>query len=63
MNYPELEHHRKEHERLIIEVFNFKERFDKGVATKFELLEFLKDWLLNHVLNEDLKLKKNIFCE
>ncbi|WP_457756290.1 bacteriohemerythrin [Thermodesulfatator indicus] len=58
INYPELEAHQKEHERLVMEVFNFKDAFDKGKVTKFDLLEFLKDWLLDHVINEDLRLKK-----
>ena len=57
INYPELDKHQKEHERLVTEVFHFKEKFDRGLATKMELLHFLREWLVNHVINEDLKIK------
>ncbi len=58
INYPELEHHQREHERLLVEVFAFKEKFDRGFASKMELLYFLRDWLINHVIDEDLKIKR-----
>ncbi len=58
IRYPALEHHRQEHERLLVEVFAFKKKFDHGLATKMELLHFLRDWLINHVINEDLEIKK-----
>ncbi len=56
-NYPEYEEHRKEHERLVMEVFEFKRRYDKREVSKFDLLLFLRDWLINHILDTDLKLK------
>ncbi|NPA48695.1 MAG: hemerythrin family protein [Thermodesulfobacteria bacterium] len=58
IGFPELEHHRREHERLLMEVFAFKEKFDHGFATKMELLHFLRDWLINHVIDEDLKIRR-----
>ncbi len=60
IGYPEFLEHQREHERLVMEVFAFKEKFDRGEVGKFELLEFMRDWLLNHVLDVDLKLKKYV---
>ncbi len=57
IGFPELDRHRKEHEKLLVEVFAFKKRFDRGQATKMELLYFLRDWLIDHIINEDLKIR------
>ncbi len=57
INYPHLAEHRAEHERLVLEVFAFKERFDKGLVSAHDFLEFLKGWLVEHILGSDLKIK------
>ncbi len=57
-NYPELQEHRKEHERLIEEVFDLNARCEVGkTEITFETMEFLKHWLLDHILAEDKKLR------
>ncbi len=57
INFPYLDEHRAEHERLVIEVFAFKEKFDKGQVSVYDLLDFLKHWLIEHILGSDLKIK------
>ncbi len=57
INYPYLAEHRAEHERLVIEVFAFKERYDKGLVSGRDLLEFLREWLIQHILGSDLMIK------
>ncbi len=58
IRFPELSHHRRAHEKLLYEVFKFKEKFDSGLASKMDLLHFLHDWLITHIIDEDLKIKK-----
>ncbi len=57
-DYPELDYHRKEHEKFIQKVNDFiKERNaleDKRDFT-IEIMRFLKDWLIRHVLGTDMK--------
>jgi hemerythrin len=52
--YPELERHRGLHEHLTEEIFALNERCAAGVAKITDAtLEFLKEWLLEHILHED----------
>lgn len=54
--YPLEEEHRSLHKKLVGQVLAFKDDFDKGKAdVGFDLLKFLKDWLMNHILIEDKK--------
>lgn len=55
-NYPYTEEHKAEHGRLILKVLQFKDKFDKtGVKIIPDLLNFLKDWLENHLKKHDFK--------
>jgi hemerythrin len=52
--YPDTENHKKEHAAFIKKISRFKIRFDKGEeALSFEIMVFLKDWLLNHINYSD----------
>lgn len=52
--YPDIEQHKAQHANLFIQVAGFRTRFEAGdPAVGEELLEFLKDWLNIHILQED----------
>jgi len=54
--YPEGEIHKEIHRKLVQKVLDFKEKFDRGEATiSYDLLNFLKDWLVNHICKTDKK--------
>ena len=52
--YPQSDAHKEEHRKLVAEVLAFKEKFDSGkAAISIELMGFIRDWLLNHILKVD----------
>lgn len=52
--YPDLNAHQARHRDLIKQVSEFQERFDKGeVTVNLHLLNFLRDWLVRHIQQED----------
>lgn len=54
--YPEVEDHKEFHTSLIGQVKEFKEKIkSKNFEGSEELREFLKSWLINHILIEDKK--------
>ena len=54
-DYPEEEDHKIAHKKLFEKVGKFKSRFEAGDMTVGnELLDFLKLWLNNHILKEDM---------
>ncbi|MDK9708525.1 MAG: bacteriohemerythrin [Desulforhopalus sp.] len=54
--YPEYEQHKKIHETLVGKVIEFKSKIDRGDSTiSMELMDFLKDWLVNHIKGTDKK--------
>ncbi|MFQ6604382.1 MAG: bacteriohemerythrin [Fidelibacterota bacterium] len=58
--FDELDHHKILHQQLIDEVLKEGSHIlDKGKEQdlSFELLDFLKNWLVNHIIKEDLKFK------
>ncbi len=58
-DYPEYEKHKKEHDTLTEQVMDFYTRYQAGETVfSFELMNFLKDWLTNHILISDKKYKK-----
>ncbi len=57
-NYPDSEQHISEHKKFVEEVLSFKEDYDKGrVMVSFEVMDFLKNWLITHILGSDIKYK------
>jgi len=52
--YPQLDAHKREHEKLVNEVVAFQRQFESGSATiTLDLMNFLSDWLLNHIKGVD----------
>ena len=52
--YPGLEDHQALHRTLIKQVEDYSERFDRGeIALNLHLLNFLRDWLTNHIEKTD----------
>ncbi|MEW6527066.1 MAG: bacteriohemerythrin [Spirochaetota bacterium] len=57
-DYPEYEKHKKEHNALTDQVMDFYTRYQEGKTVfSLELMNFLKDWLTNHILISDKKYK------
>lgn len=54
--YPELEHHRRQHQKFLEDVLAMKQRADAGVMpASTDVMSFFKDWIINHILTEDRK--------
>jgi len=59
--YADQEAHKEAHRKLVAEVSAFKAKFDSGeAAITVELLGFIRDWLLNHILKVDKALAKDL---
>lgn len=57
--YPHFLAHKKEHESLTTQVNDFYNRFKSGKAIfSIELMTFLKEWLVKHILGTDMAYKK-----
>ncbi|MFH0734676.1 MAG: bacteriohemerythrin [bacterium] len=55
-NYQETKAHLIEHNKLLEEVTKIKNNFDSGnTVITLELMNFLKNWLENHILKSDKK--------
>lgn len=57
-DYPYTEEHMKEHEKLLLKVLKFEDKFESGKCDCDEFLKFLKDWLENHLMTYDIKYSK-----
>ncbi|MFQ5449316.1 MAG: bacteriohemerythrin [Nitrospinaceae bacterium] len=54
--YPETEDHLAKHKKLVAQVMEFYNQFQKGEArVNNDLLTFLKDWLTRHIMGTDKK--------
>lgn len=59
IDFAELENHRKQHRKLIREITDILLGLKKGKSVDvYELIDFLTDWLLNHIKYEDKKIGK-----
>jgi hemerythrin len=54
-HYPDHLAHQREHKELTAEAVKLKERFNRGELQAIEFLEFLKNWLNNHIIGSDKK--------
>ncbi len=54
--YPDYEEHRDAHADLVLKVVDFQAQLKSGKKVfSVELMSFLKDWLLNHILKTDMR--------
>ena len=52
--YPQLENHKRLHEKLVAQVVDFQRQFESGsVTVTLDLMNFLSDWLVNHIKGVD----------
>ncbi|MFC1742575.1 bacteriohemerythrin [Candidatus Riflebacteria bacterium] len=56
-SYPEIEEQKIEHRNFIIKVAEFKKRFEDDELKLHEIVDFLKNWLVNHVKTCDKKME------
>ena len=54
-NFPDATAHRKEHMKLLKKAISLSDRISGKEDVIVEFLEFLKDWLEDHIRNYDLK--------
>jgi hemerythrin len=55
--YPGYERHKAEHADLTKKVLEFSRDFEAGrIALSVSVLQFLKDWLVNHIQVNDRKI-------
>jgi len=60
-NYPGFEVHKQQHEELISQVQALQHKLDnENVAITFELLHFLKNWLIQHINENDKRLGAHV---
>lgn len=58
-NYEFAEEHKKEHRKLLVKMEEFNKRLDsEGSLVLSGLLDFLSDWLVGHLSNQDKKYTK-----
>lgn len=61
--YPELTHHKQQHEEFVKEVLHQVAEFEKGASfVPNQFARFLRDWTLQHIAVEDQKYAKHILA-
>jgi len=55
-NYPDYQEHKTQHDLFIDKINDLKKQFDSGATQiSVELIKYLTDWLVNHILISDKK--------
>ncbi len=56
VQYPHFAEHRLNHEKMTREVILFRKNVEQGnLILSMDLMDFLRNWLQNHILSEDLQ--------
>lgn len=59
--YEDTPAHTSEHTKFVQTVGDFKKKFDSGGAViSVEIMNFLRDWLTNHIMKTDKKLGQSL---
>lgn len=53
VDYPDFEAHRKSHRYFTVFIAEHKQKISRGESVSLEVLHYLKDWLVNHILKDD----------
>jgi len=54
--YPDIVNHKAEHERFIKTLAEYQAKFQRNeIALTIEVMDFLKDWLIKHIMGVDKK--------
>ncbi len=53
-NYPDLQGHQLTHQNFTHLIEDLKRRFNEGDSVAEELAELLQNWLINHIMNDDV---------
>lgn len=56
--YPEFEGHKRQHRRLCEEIEKFRAKGEHRKGVSLELSRFLLDWVLQHVLKDDMRYRE-----
>ena len=54
--YPDYEAHKAIHDDLIRQVFELQGQYRRGQTITVQVLHFLKNWLVDHIANQDARL-------
>jgi len=58
-NYKNTAHHKKEHQKFIDKILALQRQYkDNEIEISFDLIDFLEDWTLEHLIEEDQKYVK-----
>ena len=52
-HYPLLEEHMNQHNAFIEKVKDFKAKYEAGQSITYRLMNYLRKWLTNHILDSD----------
>jgi len=64
IKFPSLEEHQLKHRELIEQVTEFKQRLNtEGEGIRPDFYKFLRGWLINHILEEDMKYSEYITAQ
>ena len=54
--FPEIESHKKEHEAFVKKIITYHKQYKAGtLKLSVEIVNFLKDWLTDHIIGKDKK--------
>lgn len=58
--YPHLEHHRREHRRLLTEIEAYQADFSAGRVAAEDVARFVADWIFVHMTEEDQHYREHL---
>lgn len=61
--FPGLEKHRAEHAALVEQVLQLQAKYLEGKALPQSLMQFIKEWLMKHILDEDKEYGPFLNCK
>ncbi len=59
LDYPKYEQHKHEHEALVSQLTEFIKKINSETISTYELLFFLRSWLINHIIGSDKAYKEH----